>query len=109
MTATHEDAIVLMELMKWGTAMGLDDAMANLFKKEPETMSMDDPDVRTALAFGETVGALVKHGVLDFGLVSDVFWIDGTWAKVSAHALAARTQENEPALYENFEALTTKT
>jgi hypothetical protein len=108
-TATHEDAVVLMALMNWGTAMGLDDSMASLFAKDPASLSMDDPDVRKALSFGETVGALVKHGVLDFGLISDVFWIDGTWAKVSAHALAARKQENEPSLYENFEALTSMT
>jgi hypothetical protein len=55
------------------------------------------------------VGALVKHNVLDRDLIRDVYWFDGLWTRVSPHAVAAREQENEPSLYENFEALVTVT
>jgi hypothetical protein len=69
---------------------------------------MEDPNVRRILFFGEAVGALVKHHVLDLGLVRDVYWFDGLWSRVAHHALAAREEENEPSLYENFEALVSK-
>jgi hypothetical protein len=109
MTATHEDAMLLMQLMRWGTELGLDDAMNTIFSEEfdPAQASMADPSVRIVLGFGETVGALVKHHLLDLALARDILWFDGMWEKVGAHALAARAHENEPMLYENFEALVT--
>jgi hypothetical protein len=57
------------------------------------------------LFFGETVGALVKHGVLNRDLLLDVFWVDGIWAKVGPSALRAREIAGEARLYENFESL----
>lgn len=107
MAATHEDAVLLVQLMLWGTEMGLDDALAYLFSDEfdPSDLQSPVPAVRKALVFGETVGALVKHGLLDLSLLRDVYWFDGMWTKVGPHALAARAQEDEPTLYENFEAL----
>ncbi len=57
--------------------------------------------------FGETIGALVKHGVLNRDLVLDIFWADGVWALVGPSALRARASAGDPRLYENFEALVT--
>ncbi|MGC2486813.1 MAG: hypothetical protein WA359_11290 [Acidimicrobiales bacterium] len=107
MSATYEDAQLVVQLMQWETAMGVDDALAVLFNDSfnPETASMDDPNVRTVLTFGETVGALVKHHVLDRDLIRDVYWFDGIWEKVKHHALGARTESGEESLYENFELL----
>lgn len=109
MPATHEDAIVLMQLMNWGTSMGIDDSLATLYSPafNPDDASMENLDVRKVLLFGETAGALVKHGVLDVGLLTDVYWFEGMWGKVRAHALAARAHEQVDALYEHFEALAT--
>lgn len=104
-TTTYEDATLFMRVISWGNMIGLDDALEAIFGKDPTEMSMQDRSVRTVLSFGETAGALVKHGVLNQDLFCDVFWVDGIWARVGAHALAAREQENEPTLYENFEAL----
>jgi hypothetical protein len=109
MTATRDDATLLVQLLRLDAEMGLDDAMSAVFRPTFDaTSTMDDPNVRKILFFGEAVGAMVKHNVLDLGLIRDVYWFDGLWEKVSAHALAAREMENEPSLYENFELLVSK-
>ncbi len=107
MSATYEDAQLVVQLMQWETAMGIDDALAVLFMEsfDPETAPMDDPNVRKVLTFGETVGALVKHHVLDRDLIRDVYWFDGIWERVKHHALQARNESGEASLYENFESL----
>jgi hypothetical protein len=110
MVATYEDAGLLVQLLRLDVAMGVDVAMAEVFKEsfDPEKASMEDPNVRKILFFGEAVGAMVKHNVLDRDLIRDVYWFDGLWSRVAHHALAARAEENEPSLYENFELLVTK-
>jgi hypothetical protein len=107
--ATRDDGMLMVQVLRWGTEMGLDDALARIFEEGFDAKSQaDDPSVRTVLAFGETVGALIKHGLLDRDLARDIFWFDGMWARVGHHALAARAQEGEPTLYEHFEAMVTK-
>ena len=107
MTATHEDAMLVVQLMRWSTEMGLEEALAAIFAEsfDPEATGTHDPSVHKVLFFGETVGTLVKHGVLDRGLLRDLLWVDGIWARVGPRARAARTRDGVPALYENFEAL----
>jgi hypothetical protein len=89
--------------------MGLDEAAHELFFEgfDPLTASIASAPVRKMLGFGETVGTLVKHGVLDRGLVVDLWWVDGMWSRVGPAALAERARHGEPRLYENFEALAT--
>lgn len=107
--ASREDGMLMVQVLRWGTEMGLDDALPKIYDEGFDAKSeADDPSVRTVLAFGETVGALIKHGVLDRDLARDIFWFDGMWARVGHHALAARVQEDEPSLYEHFEAMITK-
>jgi hypothetical protein len=110
MAATYEDAGLLVQLLRLDAEMGLDDAMSAVFDEsfDADTAAPDDPNVRKILFFGEAVGALVKHHVLDLGLIRDVYWFDGLWSRVAPHALAAREHEKEPSLYENFEALVSK-
>jgi hypothetical protein len=110
MTATYDDAGLVVQLLRLDAEMGLENAMSVIFSPsfDPETATPDDPNVRKILFFGEAVGALVKHNVLDLGLIRDVYWFDGLWGKVGPHALAARAEENEPSLYENFESLVSK-
>ncbi len=90
--------------------MGLDDAMKEIFSDgfDPSDGASESPAVRKILTFGETVGSLVKHGVLDWDLLSDLFWIDGMWNRVAAHAAFARNRLGEPRIYEHFEALATR-
>ncbi len=110
MVATYEDANLVVQLMRWGTEMGLDEALSSVFSESFDAGdgSSDDPAVRKVLDFGETVGTLVKHNVLDRELVRDLLWFDGIWRRVGAHARYAREREGEPKLYENLEALATE-
>lgn len=110
MTQAHEDAKMIVELAKWGTDMGLEDALAKLFQPDFDARATadDNPSVRTVLWFFETVGTLVKRGALDGGFVRDVWWIEGMWPLVQPHVMVARQESGEPRLYENFEALATK-
>jgi|HubBroStandDraft_2_1064218.scaffolds.fasta_scaffold1083807_1 hypothetical protein len=110
MVATYEDANLVVQLMRWGTEMGLEDSIAAIFSDafDADDGSIDSPDVRKVLYFGETLGTLVKHDVLDRELLRDLLWIDGIWSKVGAYARYAREKAGEPALYENFEGLATK-
>ncbi|MDA8385230.1 MAG: hypothetical protein M0Z88_03065 [Actinomycetota bacterium] len=107
MAATYEDANLVIQLVRWSTEMGLDDAMKEIFSDgfDASDGASDSPAVRKILTFGETVGSLVKHGVLDWDLLSDLFWIDGMWNRVAAHAEFARNRLGEPRIYEHFEAL----
>lgn len=81
MVATYEDAALVVQLVRWGTEMGLEEATHALFADgfDAKVASIDHPSVRKMLLFGETVGTLVKHGILDKELVQDLWWIDGSW------------------------------
>ena len=109
MPATYEDARLVVQLVRWGTEMGLDDAVGVIFASDfdPEAATADDPAVRKLLAFGETVGTLTKQRVLDRDLVLDLWWIEGMWTRVGPAARRRRDEMGEARLYENFEALAT--
>jgi hypothetical protein len=108
-SATHEDAMLMVELLRWGTEMGLEDALRTIFSEDfdPEGEPMESPVVGKVLTFGEALATMVKHGLLDRGLLVDLLWVEGIWARVEPHARRARERGNEPRLYENFEALVT--
>ncbi|HVA04124.1 MAG TPA: DUF4760 domain-containing protein [Acidimicrobiales bacterium] len=107
MVANYEDAGLVLQIVRWGTEMGLDEATHALFADgfDPESVSTDNESVRKMLTFGETVATLVKHGILDKALVEDLWWVDGAWGRVGPAARQARERLSEPRLYENFEAL----
>ncbi len=109
--ATNEDANLVMQIVRWSTDMGLDEAMQEIFSDgyNPNDVSSEDDAVRKVLAFGETVGTLVKHDLLDWDLLSDLFWIDGMWKQVAAHAVHLRERLGEPRIYEHFESLAART
>ena len=106
---TREDAFLMVELAKWGTALGLGDALLALMSEsfDPETADLADANVRTVLQFGESVATLTKHDLLSAELVNDWLWVGGLWSRVGPAALRARETYGEPRLYENFEALAT--
>jgi Domain of unknown function (DUF4760) len=110
MVATYEDAALVVQLLRYDVESGVDEALSVIFSDsfEGEKSAPDDANIRKVLMFGESVGALVKHNVLDRDLIRDIYWFDGIWSRVKFHALAARAEENEPSLYENFELLVSK-
>ncbi|HXW78478.1 MAG TPA: hypothetical protein VEJ84_03215 [Acidimicrobiales bacterium] len=107
MPATHEDAELVVQITRWSTEMGVAEATRALFADSfvPGGASVDDPPVQKALNFGEIVGTLVKHDLLDRALVLDLWWITGLWSRVAEAAEKERKRLGEPRLYENFEAL----
>jgi len=107
MAGTHEDAMLMVELAKLGVMMDLGEASRALFgdQFDPDSVEVSDPHVQATLNFFETVGTLVKNGLLNRDLVNDWVWTAGTWAKVGPAAMRAREKTGSTALYENFEAL----
>jgi hypothetical protein len=107
MPATYDDAALVVQLARWGTELGVDDAAHAIFADtfDPATSSVDDPSVRKLLSFGEVVGTLVKQGVLNRELVLDLWWVTGVWKQVAPAAKRERDRLGEERLYENIEAL----
>jgi hypothetical protein len=110
MVATYEDANLIVELLRWGTELGFENAVEAVFSDsfDADDGSVQSPEARKVLFFGETLGTLVKHNVLDRELLLDLLWIDGIWGRVGAQARFARERNGEPRLFENFEALATE-
>jgi hypothetical protein len=106
MAGTHEDAILIVELGKWATMMGLYEG-PGIFAEDfdPETAKASDEVVRNVLIFNETLGTLVKNGLLNRELVLDWLHVPGIWAQVKPAALKAREASGVPQMFENFEAL----
>lgn len=104
---TREDAQLMVQLAQWGTALGLEEAMPALFADDfdPDTATASDRPVRVLLMYGESIGTLVKNGLLSDELVHDWLWVEGMWSRVAPAALRQREKLGEPRLYENFEAL----
>ena len=108
--ATHEDAMLVMEIMRWAQETGATDTTHRLMREHRlggDPPSTDDPDVVQVLVLHETVGTFVKQGVLDAGLVHDLMAVDWVWSVVGPGAIAMREEMGEPRLWENFEALAT--
>jgi hypothetical protein len=108
--ATYEDAKLVVELMRWSTDMKLDESLSVLMSDsyDKNNGTIDDPDASKVLRFGETLGTLVKHNVLDWDLLSDLIWIEGWWDLVKSHAMHAREVTGDAKMYEHFEALATR-
>ncbi len=101
---------LIVQLAQWGSMMGLDAAMKELFADafSPENASLADDSVRHVLQFGETVGTLTKNGLLSQELVLDWLWVSGMWERVAPAARKQRDKHGVAALFENFEALAAK-
>ena len=105
--ADREDAQVIVALAHWGTALGINDALAEIMRDDfdPGSASLNDPGVRAMLYYFETIGTLTKNGLLDQALVLDWLWAAGVWERVGPAALREREKRGVAALFENFEAL----
>jgi hypothetical protein len=79
MVATYDDAALVVQLVRWGTELGLSDAVHTLLSEgfDPSIASTDDVAVRKVLEFREVVGPLVKQNVLNKDLVLDLWWAAG--------------------------------
>jgi len=107
MAGSHDDAVLMVELAKWGAMIGLPEASMKIYADDfdPDGVEANDPAVQTHLFFNETVGTLVKNGLLDRDLVYDWLWVTGTWDRVGPAAKRAREKAGVAQMFENFEAL----
>jgi hypothetical protein len=105
MAGTTEQATLMVQLAAWGSAIGADTGAIWADDFDPDTANVTDPEVRPILNWNETVGTLVKQGLLDRELVYDWLWVAGVWERVGPAALRAREKAGVPQLFENFEAL----
>jgi hypothetical protein len=104
---TREDAHLMIQIAQWGTALGVEQAVSQLFADDfdPEAADADSEAVRTVLQFGESIATLTKRDLLSAELVEDWLWIEGLWSRVGPAAFKVREKFGEPTLFENFEAL----
>jgi hypothetical protein len=107
MAGTHEDAQLIVELAKWGAMINLGEASGAIFADDfdPDSAGAFDPPVQTMLVYYETIGTLVKNGLLNRELVADWLWAKGAWDRVRPAAQRVREAAGVPQMYENFEAL----
>ena len=107
MPGSHDDAILVVELAKWGSTIGLSEASRAIFADEfdPNAVEANDPQVQAMLFFNETIGTLVKNDLLDRDLVYDWLWVTGSWERVGPAARRAREKAGVPELFANYEAL----
>jgi hypothetical protein len=107
MAGSHDDAVLMVELAKWGSMIGVAEASRVIFDDDfdPDTVEAHDPPIQTTLVFHETIGTLVGNGLLSRELIYDWLWVAGAWARVGPAAKRAREKLGVAALYENFEAL----
>ncbi len=110
MAGSREDASLIVELAKWGTMTGVAEASRAIYADDFDATAanVSDPHVHTILNFNETIGTLVKNGLLDRDLVYDWLWFVGSWERVGPAALRAREEAGVAQLYENYEALATE-
>jgi hypothetical protein len=107
--ATREDANLMMQIMQWATTAGMMGATVGLIAAQfdPDTASATDKDVFAIPMMGETIGTFGKQGVLDAGLVHELWAPAMLWSRVRPAVVRHREQFGEPRLWEDFEALTT--
>lgn len=114
----HADAQLLVQLAELGQSMRVDRGQALLWKhRENEGLTYEqfeatyaiDSDEAVAIInvmkWYETVGTLVKQGLLDRGLVLDWLWVAGIWDMCRPIAMGQRERLGQAGIWENFEAL----
>jgi hypothetical protein len=107
MVGTHDDALLIVELSKWGALIGLPEAGRTVFADgfDRDSAEATNPSVWAVLGFYETIATLVKNNLLSSELVFDWLWVSGAWDRVGPAAIRAREKSGASILYENFEAL----
>jgi hypothetical protein len=112
---TQADAQLMLQLAQLGQTPQMDRGRSILWAGDtPQTYeefkvahprgSETYAAVEAVLAWNETVGTLVKQGLLNRDLVYDWLWVAGMWDRCKNIALGERA-ETIPQMWENFEAL----
>jgi hypothetical protein len=113
---THEDAQIVLQLSQLAMTPSFEVGNSLLWSEQTPLSydqfrakyprgSQDESAIYAVLKWHETVGTLVKNGLLNKGLVYDWLWITGTWDKCKGIAMGHRAETGSDEMWENFEAL----
>lgn len=114
---TQADAQLMLQLAQLSQTPAMDRGQALLWKhrdtggfswEEFQSLGVESDDytaVMAVLKWHETIGTLVKQGLLNRELVLDWLWVSGTWELCKSIALGQRAETGVPQMWENFEAL----
>ena len=78
--------------------------LAQLRRKHPQG-SEEYAEVMAFLGSCEVTGTFVRQGILNEGLVQDLYWIAGAWASIEKIVRGIRKESGEPRMFENTEWL----
>ena len=113
---TKDDANLMIQLMRWGAAEGLQDAMNWIWSDEfisdydefiakyPRG-SKEYGNATKVCGWFESIGTLYKQNLLNGELLFDWLTIKLPWSRLSSFAKGVRSAAGEPRLYENFEMM----
>jgi hypothetical protein len=113
---THEDAELVVQLARLNVELGCPDASQFVwsdafipdydeFKRTFPRGSKEFGYVNRLAGFLETVGTLVKNGLLNEELVLDWLAVHMIWNRLEPLLSGIREEADEPRLWENFQML----
>jgi hypothetical protein len=112
---TQEDALVVVQLARWSTEMGVSESIGFLrgghfddwrgFKSRHGPGTEGYEHLTKICQFYETVATLWKHGLLNETLLFDWLAISPIWDLVKPLVLGDREDRGVAGLWENFEAV----
>lgn len=115
---TQDDAQLMLQLAQLGQTPLMERGQALLqkhrptgglsyeqFRRDHDVESEEYGAVMAVLKWHETVGTLVKQGLLNRELILDWLWVSGAWELCRQIALGQRAELGVPQMWENFEAL----
>tara|TARA_B100000035_G_scaffold297713_1_gene290745 strand:- start:109 stop:471 length:363 start_codon:yes stop_codon:yes gene_type:complete len=113
---TKDDADIMLQLMRWGAAQNLQDAMNWIwsdafiddyvqFAEKYPPGSAEYGKASKVCGWFESIGTLYKHGLISGELLFDWITVKLPWSRLESFALGVRKKAGEPRLYENFEAM----
>ena len=114
--AAHDDATALVQLVHLHAQLqvsdGLDVLWRSDFPQDPYTIDAWYPPgtdgrrgLESVLVWFQTVGTLVKHGLLDPAIARDVARADRVWARIGPMAVAERGRTGDDEMWGGFQLL----
>ena len=113
---SHDDAVALVQLVHLHAQLqvsdGLDVLWRSDFPQDPYTIDAWYPPgtdgrrgLESVLVWFQTVGTLVKHGLLDPAIARDVARADLVWARIGPMAVAERGRTGDDEMWGGFQLL----
>ena len=113
---TKDDANLMIQLLRWGAAEGVQDAMnwiwSDDFISDYDEFIVNYPrgsreygNATKVCGWFESIGTLYKQELISGELLFDWLTVKLPWSRLSGFAKGVRDAAGEPRLYENFESM----